>query len=974
MKLAHNLSNPAAYLLFFLAGVAGLAFTGARAFGQSQTGFTYNGVAYTSYWYNEYLETPQGPDGTAAMAAYGVNYATVLATQYQQTYTSTSIAPSSTQTPTDAAVVAAITNLQNAGIKVALKPQVDSYDGYWRGQFEPTDPTAWFSSYQTFIVHYATIAQAQSADLFVIGCEFATLSGSAYQSNWETIISAVRAVYSGPITYAANATGAGDEFTRVSFWDKLDLIGVDGYFPLTNQADPTLTQLENAWTIAADNKNGFAPVTALHNLQLAYPSLPLIFTEIGYTSTAGTNEAPYNYTPTAAYDPTEQASCFEAFFQVFSQESSWVKGVFWWGWSVSPPGTDDTGYSPQNKPAADVLAQWYGGEYFTLTPSPAALSVTQGNSANDTITATNGNGFAGSVTLSVSGLPSGVTEAVVLAPTVPGQTVLSFTASSTAAAGTFRVTITGASASGTLTTFTTIALTVSAPRQGFTLGASPSTLPVTQGSGGTSTITVTDVGGFTGDVTLSATGLPAGVTAAFATNPATSTSVLTLTASGTAATGTATVTITGSVPSVCGLPCQIPSASTTIGLTVNPAPSFTLSASPATVTILLGIITGTSSSTITVTYMGGFIGAPTLAASGLPDGVTASFGTNPTNGSSTLTLVASATATLGQATVTITGTAPQCPAVSCPLISATTAIALTVNSAPSFTLSASPSTLPVSQGASATSNILVAAANGFNEPVTLSASGLPAGVTAAFATNPATSTSVLTLTASSTAATGPATVTILGSAPTQVGVSCGLPCNLTASTTIALTVNPPPGFTLSTSPSSLTVTAGNGGTSTITVTPSGGFTGSVTLMAGFTSSPSGVVNPPALSFGSTSPVSITGATAGQATLTVSTSVPGGCGSASLQHRGVSLYTAGGAALASILLFGIPARRCSWRKLLGLAGLFIVLAGGMTACGGNGGSATCNAFTLGTTTGAYTVNVIATSGTITATVPINLNVQ
>jgi hypothetical protein len=766
MKLTHNLSNSAARMLFVLALVAGLAFTGATTFGQSQTGFTYNGVAYTSYWYNEYLEIPQGPDGTAAMAAYGVNYATVLATQYQQTYTSTTIAPLETDspnytnvdptTPTDAAVVAAITNLKNAGIKVALKPQVDSLVGYWRGQFEPTDSAAWFSSYQTFIVHYATIAQAQGADLFVIGCEFATLSGSAYQSNWETIISAVRAVYTGPITYAANATSAGDEFTRVSFWDKLDLIGVDGYFPLTNHIDPTLSQLQAAWTTASANVNGFAPLTALQNVQSAHPTLPLIFTELGYTSTAGTNEAPYNYSLTGAYDPSEQANCFEAFFRVFSQESSWVKGVFWWGWSVSPPGTDDQGYSPQNKPAGDVLAQWYGGPNFTLAPAAPTLSLIQGVSSSDSITITDAGGFTGDVTLSASGLPAGVTAAFATNPAT-GSSLLTLTASSTAAIGASTVTITGTSASGALITSTTIALTVIAP-EGFTLGASPSTLPVTQGSSGTSTITVTAVGAFTGDVTLSASGLPSGVTASFATNPTTGSSVLTLTASSTAATGTATVTITGNVPSVCGIPCQIPSASTTINLTVSALP-------------------------------------------------------------------------------------------------------------------------------------------------------------------------------------------------------------------------PIPGLTLSALPSSLTVTAGNGGSSTITVTPFGGFTGSVTLTAAITAEPANPVNPPTMSFGSTSPVNITGASAGTATLTLYTTASSSpCGDTSMR-REAPWYT-GGAALACVLLLGIPAPRRSWRKMLGVVALSIVLAGGMTACGSSGGKA-CSAIGIaGTTPGAYTITVTATatSGNITGTVPVTLNVQ
>jgi subtilase family serine protease len=188
----------------------------------------------------------------------------------------------------------------------------------------------------------------------------------------------------------------------------------------------------------------------------------------------------------------------------------------------------------------------------------------------------------------------------------------------------------------------------------FTLSDSPSSLTITQGgAGGTSTVTVTDLGGFTGTVTLVASGLPSGVTAAFGTNPTTSTSVLTLTASATATTGTATVTITGTSGSLV--------ATTTLALTVNAAasPNFTIGASPASLTVVQGT-NGTS--TITITSQNSFSSATTLSATGLPSGVTAAFSTNPVtppaNGSatSTLTLTASATATIGTATVTVTGT------------------------------------------------------------------------------------------------------------------------------------------------------------------------------------------------------------------------------------------------------------------------------------------------------------------------------
>jgi hypothetical protein len=197
----------------------------------------------------------------------------------------------------------------------------------------------------------------------------------------------------------------------------------------------------------------------------------------------------------------------------------------------------------------------------------------------------------------------------------------------------------------------------------FSLTDSPSSLTVTQGTSGTSTVTIHPSGGFTGSVTLSASGLPSGVTASFGTNPATSTSVVTFTASSTATTGTSTVTITGTSGTL--------THTTTVSLTITaPAqPNFSLSASPSSVSVVQG---NTATSTITVTDTGGFTGAVTLSASGLPSGVTAAFGTNPTTSTSVVTFTASSTATLGTATVTITGTSGT--------LTHTTTISLTVNS------------------------------------------------------------------------------------------------------------------------------------------------------------------------------------------------------------------------------------------------------------------------------------------------------
>jgi len=181
-----------------------------------------------------------------------------------------------------------------------------------------------------------------------------------------------------------------------------------------------------------------------------------------------------------------------------------------------------------------------------------------------------------------------------------------------------------------------------------------------------------------------------------------------------------------------------------------------------------------------------------------------------------------------------------------------------------------------------------------------------------------------------------------------------------------------PSFTIT--GTAVTVAVGAPATSTITVTPAGGFTGSVALTAAVTSSPNGAQDPPTVSFGSTSLVSITGAAAGTATLTISTTAAGGCTAANLMPRGVPWYPAGGAALACILLFGIPGRRRSWRRMLGLLTLLVALTCGVLACGGGGGTSPCNVIAPGTTAGTYTVTVTGTSVSTTAMGTVTLTVQ
>jgi hypothetical protein len=132
------------------------------------------------------------------------------------------------------------------------------------------------------------------------------------------------------------------------------------------------------------------------------------------------------------------------------------------------------------------------------------------------------------------------------------------------------------------------------------------------------------------------------------------------------------------------------------------------------------------------------------------------------------------------------------------------------------------------------------------------------------------------------------------------------------------------------------------------------------------------VDPPTLSFGSTSTLNISGTNAGTATLTIATTAPVVCSQAQRRHPEVPWYIGGGAALAFVLLFGTPVRRRRWRTALAMLALVAVLMTGWLACGGSG--STCNGTTPGTTPGTYTITVTGTSGATTATGPVTLTVQ
>jgi len=321
---------------------------------------------------------------------------------------------------------------------------------------------------------------------------------------------------------------------------------------------------------------------------------------------------------------------------------------------------------------------------------------------------------------------------------------------------------------------------VTRPTPAISIVLSSSAISVTQGTTGSASVNLTRSGGFSGDVAMTVEGLPGTVT--YASAPATisgnaSSAVITFDVAGSATPGGINATVRATATGV-------NAATSTLAITVVTAPTYTLGVANATVTATQG---GMATQTVNITRTGGFAEGVALTATGLPTGVTAVFDPQSATGnSSELTLTAAANAATGSATVTVKGTATGQPDKT-----ATFQLTVTAGAPGDFTLAMNPKTLTIQQGTSGTSTVKITQAGGIVVVgVWLTATGLPNGVTAVFAPNITINSSTLTLTASATAATGVATVTIHGRNPRQVS---------DRTTTLALTVIPAAGGSSNTS-------------------------------------------------------------------------------------------------------------------------------------------------------------------------------
>ncbi len=238
---------------------------------------------------------------------------------------------------------------RNVNIQTMLKPHL-WVRGSWPGEIKMGSSEAWdlwFSSYRQFILHYAQLAEANQIEILCVGTEL--MYASAYEAEWRNLIEEIRKIYSGKITYAANFD---QEYEKVKFWDALDFIGIQAYFPLSQNNNPSAEEMAVNWT---------AHLKSIEQIHKQYGK-PVIFTEIGYRSTEDAAIEPWKWPQenrNAVSSAETQAKCYEAFFNS-AWTKPWLAGAYFWKWYPSATHSlVDIDFTPQGKLAEKVLFEHF---------------------------------------------------------------------------------------------------------------------------------------------------------------------------------------------------------------------------------------------------------------------------------------------------------------------------------------------------------------------------------------------------------------------------------------------------------------------------------------------------------------------------------------------------------------------------------------------------------------------------------------
>jgi hypothetical protein len=281
------------------------------------------------------------------LVAVKVNSVALVFPLYQSSWTSTDVHVDAAKTPNDAFLQGFIQAAHQRHLAVLLRPIIDDTPlmraGHWRGQLQPTNPSAWFASYTALMLSYAGIAQSEGVEVVDIGTELSSLQNNT--SAWLDLIASIKKVYTGLLTYSINWGGP-----YPAFGSALDFASVDAFFPLSAPHGASVAQLVSAW-------QQWTPSLSQIRASLGKP---VVITELGTTSEPDSYRSPYDWHHGGGVSLETQRRYYAAACQALKPI---VDGIYWWvyytNWFDKVVPQNDPGYQPVGKPAEREITSCY---------------------------------------------------------------------------------------------------------------------------------------------------------------------------------------------------------------------------------------------------------------------------------------------------------------------------------------------------------------------------------------------------------------------------------------------------------------------------------------------------------------------------------------------------------------------------------------------------------------------------------------